>query len=178
MTGLKLWVKLILFISSFAPLAIIWGYKFKEFSIPFFNNSINIFHFILILISLSCLLLFFAILKVKKTNNPQKKLIKDFKDLNSAHIEYLLAYIFPFLPFGTFNLVPFVIFIFVLLIVYLKSNLIYVNPLLVIFGYNIFEIEDQNKNKIIFITKKNNLIKGDYLKGGILSGNIYIENGK
>ena len=68
-----------------------------------------------------------------------------------------------------------IIFIIVLLIVYLKSNLLYVNPLLTILGYNIFKIKDNHDNTFVLITRKGAFINNESLSAAILSKDILVE---
>jgi hypothetical protein len=175
MAGLKLWVKIFLFISSFSPLAIIWGLRFKEYEFNILKWNINALWLILIIILFSIFLLIFVLEFSRRSNNPKKVKIKSLENLNRTHVEYLLTYVFAFLPINTGSILAFVIFMLVLLVVYLKSNLIYVNPLLTILGYNILKINDENENNLIVITRRESFIKGETISLSVLSKDIFVE---
>lgn len=175
MVGLKLWVKIFLFISSFSPLAIIWGLRFKDYEFNIWNWDINALWLILIVILFSILLLIFTLEVSRRNGNHKKVRIKLLENLNRTHVEYLLTYVFAFLPINTGNILAFFIFMLVLLIVYLKSNLIYVNPLLTILGYNILKINDENDNNLIVITRRESFIKGETISLSVLSKDIFVE---
>ncbi|MCK4997393.1 hypothetical protein KAS08_03740 [Candidatus Pacearchaeota archaeon] len=169
MVALKLWVKLVLFISSFSPLILIWAIKLQKINKYSLLIAISI-------IIISSLILLLVLEKARRGNNPDKIKINSIEDLNSSHIEYLLAYVFAFLPFGEGSVATFFIFISVLVIVYLKSNLLYVNPLLVVFGYSILKIKDNNENSLILITRKSSHINNTKINLSILNGNIFVES--
>jgi hypothetical protein len=67
-------------------------------------------------------------------------------------MNYIVTYLIPFLSFNFDKLnqtIAFAILIFVLAIVYIHSNIFYINPILIISGYKIYEIND----KYLLITK-------------------------
>ena len=171
MAGIKLWVKFLLFVSSFSPLMLIWGFKFRE--ILFWKLSI--FHITIILSILSIATLIFVIESSRRDNNPQIIKVDSIEDLNKVHIEYLLTYVFVFLPTTNISTFSFLTFLIVLLIVYLKSNLIYVNPILSLLLYDVVKIKSNNEEIILLTRKKDNIIRNEKLRTSVLSKGVFVE---
>lgn len=175
MTNLKLWVRIVLFTSSFSPLAIIWGLNFRNITFLLYKWNISILWPIILIILFSVALLILCLEKNRRNNNPQRIKVVSSENLNNSHIEYLLTYVFAFLPLGNYSFIAFLIFMIVLLVVYLKSNLLYVNPVLTLLGYNIFKIKDNKDNAYILITRKGAFINNEFLNASIFSKDILVE---
>lgn len=68
---------------------------------------------------------------------------------------YLITYIFPFIGVTQDNLIGFIVFFVILGIIYINSNMLYVNPILSLLQYHAYEIEtDDGKTHIIIIHEK------------------------
>ena len=171
MAGIKLWVKFLMFVSSFSPLMIIWGFEFKEI----FFWKLSIFHITLIISLISIVSLVSIIESSRRDNNPQRLKINSIEDMNKVHIEYLLTYVFVFLPTSNISIFSFLVFIMVLLIVYLKSNLIYVNPVLSLLFYDVVKLKSEEEEIILITRRKDNLIKNENIKISILSKDVFVE---
>jgi len=63
----------------------------------------------------------------------------------------------------------------VIFFVYVHSNLIFVNPLLNICGYKIYDIEAVESGSIVLITKRNRLRENEKITVKNMSDNIYQE---
>jgi len=66
---------------------------------------------------------------------------------DSEAVSYLLFYLFPFLDVSLQSLsesAPIILLLIVMSIIYINSNMMYVNPMLNLFGYHIFEIENED----------------------------------
>lgn len=172
MAGVKLWVKFLMFISSFSPLIIIWGFKFKD-TLLFWKLSI--FHVTLIISLISIIFLISIIESSRRDNNPQRLRISSIEDLNKVHIEYLLTYVFVFLPTTNISIFSFSVFMVVLLIIYLRSNLIYVNPVLSLLFYDVVKVKGDKDEVILITRRKDNLIRNENIKISILSKGVFVE---
>jgi len=83
--------------------------------------------------------------------------IKSVENINSVNSAYLATYIIPFLAIDFTNIVDvssLVLLFVVLAFLYVKSDMIYVNPILNFIGYNLIEIRTDKDDKLILITKE------------------------
>ena len=69
---------------------------------------------------------------------------------------YIVSYLVPFLTVSfteVASAVSFVIFIVVIGIIYVSSNMIYINPILNLRGYHLFEVEGEDEKVSALICK-------------------------
>jgi len=90
--------------------------------------------------------------------------------------EYIVAYLLPF-AFASISsfvdLIILLIVIFFIGLIILNTDMLYYNPILILFGYNYFEVEDiTNTVKVNVIIKKNTLIN---IKHGFKLKMIHID---
>ena len=91
---------------------------------------------------------------LNKISGDFKKATK-IKPASIINFEYFLAYIIPFVAIDIDSMRQLlaygILFVFIGLL-YIRTELIYVNPTLSMLGYNLFKIEADNEN-IVLITK-------------------------
>lgn len=184
----KLYFKTALFNLSLLPLYFIFIIQYIDispllnfddfetlslFSLALLNSNIKILFFIfLILLGLFGLLLF------KKNNKYNRENAKEFQYIESKdfdHMTFLSTYVLPLITFNLNDAHSFVVLIFLLLMIgaiYIKSNLYYLNPTLLLFGYKIYKAKESNKN-VVLISKSS--IETDCTKARYidLGKNIY-----
>lgn len=136
-----------MFLLSYLPLFIIYAIN----NIIVGNYIVSwIFVLVIIVVCLLSLLLFRA---VKRKGRKRKINILRYQTVNHRLIEYIFVYIFPFLgSFGGIELISFLILFVVIGSIYIKSDLIAINPILSLFGYSIYDIEYffyENKEKFL-----------------------------
>lgn len=137
----------------------------------------NIIPISLALVSLLLIIYFkiYSRLTLKPKGNPLFT-IKAIKTQHKEYITYLGTYILPFvaLETPTFFDMAAVTFMFLTIgFIFSKTTLIYTNPTLVFFGYNIFEIETEDGNTYDCITK-DSFSQNDKPKGIKLGTNTFI----
>ena len=124
------------------------------------------------MISIGCILigLIFSIIIVKyyfsKTPNIKKNryILKTVKEEKIMTAEYILSYVLPLLAFDFtvwYDVVLFLLFFFVLLILYIRHNRLGANIVLEIFGYTYYQCELINDDKILI--NKNIISRDDLL---------------
>jgi len=173
---MRLWVKGGLFLSSYLPLFLIMAIK----------NWFNL-YLLLILIFVSLYsLVWFAIIKISKTNTQESYRVLKTEDKMKESLNYLIPYIISFIGFNLDrwqDWFALIILLTILSVVYINSNLIYVNPLLSFFRYKIYHAEickpsigcDETKEEIILLSKKKHIKKNeDIVVKGIDQG-IFLE---
>jgi hypothetical protein len=78
-------------------------------------------------------------------------------------LSYIAVYLVPFLGLDlskSDDVVAFCVFLAVLGVIYVNSNMLFVNPLLSIVGYHTYEIEDPRENVFTVLTRQRNLYDG------------------
>ncbi|MDP3918781.1 MAG: hypothetical protein Q8Q35_02660 [Nanoarchaeota archaeon] len=141
-------IKTILFLSSYT-------FLFLIFILKNLNNQTLVYSLVGIIL-LSNIMLFISIKRCKSLADEFVK-IKSVENINSVNSAYLVTYIIPFLAIDFTNitdlaslLLLFAVFAFL----YVKSDMIYVNPTLNFIGYNLIEIKTTKDDKLILITKE------------------------
>lgn len=172
---LRIWVKIILFISSYFPLLFIFAFQYWKF----YHHSISLF-----CISLAVLSCGITLLLINDSKKLQAKtfFIESINDQSDLSLNYLYTYIIPFLTFSYNDWVSIFsvsIFIVITAIIYINSNLLYINPFLNIMGYSMFKIKtskDSRKVDLIIIAEnKNNHVNiGDKIHLTPINHNIYL----
>lgn len=160
-------IKLLLFLSSYVPLIII-------FSIRVVNNY-RYFTISGIIISIILTIILLRIIKATAQLSIEKLSLSNVNYKSSDLLAYMFSYVFSFLDFNLESYIDLIIilFIFVILaVIYINSNMIYINPMLSIFGYKIYEIIDDDKNIYVLITKKSKLEVGKSMNVYDLGSNV------
>lgn len=141
-------IKTILFLSSYT-------FLFLIFILKNLNNQ-YLLYLLITIILISNVILFITIKRCKSLADEFIK-IKSVENINSVNSAYLVTYIIPFLAIDFMNIIDglslallFVVFAFL----YIKSDMIYVNPTLNFIGYNLIEIRTDKDDKLILITKE------------------------
>lgn len=183
----------IIFIGSYLPLALIlaiqdipiawWQSPFCEFSrvsscsfIPFMNPVLSI---LFIAVTFTAVLLSNSLLK--KISLPFEARVDSSKPIPNDIINYVFPYVVAFmgLSYNTPDkLLGFLVFILWMFAITYKSGQIIMNPLLLMFGWKLYEakININNHIKEVRVLKKGNLPEGDYAVQTIQ--NFYIAKDK
>ena len=141
------YVKIFLFLSSYIPLFIVLA--LKNYNHSYFITTM----IITILVSIS--FLFYIIYKSSKMNGEYYE-IKSIEDKSNQFLEYIIAYIFPFLGFNLECIVDIISLAIIFLMIgalYIRSDMIYMNPILNFMNYNLYKVKCDDK-ELMIITKK------------------------
>lgn len=171
--------KFIFFITSYTPMWIIFLLKiyftekdtntkifFYEF-ISICNANINIKQGIIIFL---VILIFFSIYKLLNILNPKDCKSSPIKIISIKNISidyltnYFSLYLFPFFTLEITNILTIVILIIILLLssyLYVRNNILYINPILNLLGYSIYDVEievnsfsEKKTTRVSLITKR------------------------
>lgn len=94
---------------------------------------------------------------MKTKINPDESKLSSINSKNELVTSYLATYILPFLGFNLSNIydqISLLIIFIVIGLLYIKADLIFINPTLMLFGYNIYDVMLDNKVKRILISKR------------------------
>ena len=136
------------------------------------NNTLTIFFIFLITLSL----LSYAIFKNNNNYGDQREF--SFEDITPAgldHLSFLSTYIIPLIAFNINDPRSFLIVAVLLLIIgaiYIKSDLYYLNPILLLFGYKIYKAKTETRS-VILIFSGTLPAMNDNLRYKDLGNNIY-----
>ena len=148
--------------------------QFSSFYNTIKHNRTSIYLVLLVIF----LLLFFYIysrISLKAQGNPKFE-IKEINTHNKEYITYLGTYILPFIALETktvYDIAAYIILFITMGLIYVRTNLIYTNPMLLFFGYDLFEVIDAKNNKLVCISK-DQFKSGDKPIGIKLGENTYI----
>ncbi len=149
----------ILFFVSYSPLFFyLWivnsHFPKKWIDIFKINIDLNDIYFLLGFLSI---VVFFLIIESIKNTAPSTVNINKINERNDDFSSYVMTYFFAFIGLKITSLeeVVGVLFLFSFIaFIYSRSNLIYSNPILAIFGYNIYEGITESEKSIVIISKK------------------------
>ena len=179
----KIFVRSLMFISSYFPLYVFLlilqykVYKNIDYTLTFENIYMVVFVISMIFF---ILLSFLSMYLLKKSSGSEKTTITEINRTDDNIISYIFTYILPIISFSLDDfpsaLVNFLIFILVGFI-YIKMDLMYLNPLWTLQGYISYEMEDKYIITDIPInTLRRNI--GDSLRGYSLSNGIFVAKQK
>lgn len=176
MGGLRYYSKLILFICSYLPLFIILLINYWSD-----NLTTNIILFFVLIISFfSWCILIYLLNDINNANGELYEVVEIY-DESEISLNYLFTYIIPFLSMqydSWKNLLSIGIVLFITLIIYVNSNLLYMNPMLNLSGYHILKAVLKRNDKIynyilITKTKNKNIQVGQHINICEFCDNIY-----
>jgi len=167
---MRFWVKILLFISAYTPLFLIFILRYIDFNTLYFWIGI----FVLIVVNL----IWIPVFRIAKGWTKNRFTVKKSINRTSDALNYIIAYIIAFLGFQFDkwqDWTALIILLTVIFFIYVHSNLIFVNPLLNICGYKIHDVEVIESGHLILITRKNILKENENIQVKNLSDNIYLE---
>lgn len=150
--------RLILFLSSYAPLFLIIAVRgWKD------SRCIAIGLAAVSAVSVATLFIF---LRVVRQLAPGKVAVSSVISRDGDAMSYIVTYLLPFLAVklnDPTDVVSLAVVLFVIGLLYVNSNMIHTNPVLNIAGYHIFEIEDTNGKTTALICKRSYVRVGSQL---------------
>lgn len=161
------YIKLLLFLSSYVPLIIIFSIRVVK-NYRYFTISG-------IIISIILTIILLRVVKATAQLPIEPISLSSVNYKSSDLLAYMFSYVFPFLELdlGSYIDSIIILFIFVILaVIYINSNMIYINPMLSVFGYKIYEIISETNDVYILITKKSKLPVGGSLDVYDLGSNV------
>ena len=93
-------------------------------------------------------------------------------------LAYIASYLIPFFALDLSHrhqAIAFGTFLLVLMLVYVNSSMIFVNPLLTIVGYHTFEIEDTDGNTYALIAHRHDVLPGAKLRPSQITRYLRLE---
>jgi hypothetical protein len=164
-------MRVLLFFSSYFPLFLIIG-------ILAFSKS----WIATVVIILSDIFFIFALWQYlracKRTHQRSFITLRDYHQRDSEAMSYIASYVVPFASFSLDvipQLLALAIFILMLLVLYVNSNMIYVNPMLNLMGYHLYEIEVEYGTHSFYYLARKRLTRGDPIHYVSISSDVLLE---
>lgn len=159
-----------LFLSSYAPLFVVLGLLDS-----FESRAASIACFVLAGVSLAGLwLAFISWRRLAVTQVTASRV----RHRDSDAIAYVATYLVPFASLGVDSSrerVALLLFLALVAVLYVQAHLFYVNPVLALVGFRLFELETDNGKIMLVITRRSYLAVGTTLKAHTLSDYVVLE---
>ena len=166
-------LRYLLFLSSYFPLALIFFFLFIEQQ-PIWAITV----LAIGLLSLIIMLVFFFQLAPRLS--PIQEKVTSVQGRDDAAMGYIASYIIPFvaIPFGDWQQgVALLIFVGMLSVVYVNSNLIHINPMLNLVGYHLYEITIEHSEIPHSLITRKRVVRGEMLRLIDIGSGIFLEKG-
>lgn len=153
----RLPVRFLLFISSYFPLTLIFSFVLSENHLDW-AIRVLLFGFAS-LIGLALYIGIFA--KRGKTIFHEK--VTGVQRRDGDIMSYFASYLIPFITFtldGWRQIATIIVVVLVLLVLYVTSNMIYINPVLSFAGYHLYEVNLENSEQSHFLITRRRVIRG------------------
>jgi len=144
-----------LFLSSYSPLFLI---------LALLNSGDTIVSGVFYVIAATSIITLYLFMRSYRDTTPSTIKIKSVSSRDSDVMSYIVSYLLPFLGISfkeVSNAISFVIFITVIGIIYVSSNMVFVNPVLNLRGYHMLEIDDGTGKVCALITRRPYVAPGD-----------------
>lgn len=163
-------IRILLFFSSYFPLFLILSIQnySQNGSIALIPVSLGV---------LSCIGLS-GFLRWVKGSAARVEKVASVQRKDSEVMAYIFTYIFPFIgiDFGKWaTALSLAIFFAMLLVIYVNSNLIHINPVMAVFGYHVYEIETPEGSTHTVISRRSRLIKGQLMRVVMIGDDLFLE---
>jgi hypothetical protein len=170
----SLFVRGMLFFSSYFPLMLI-------FSILLWRVHFSWAVGILTLGMLSLLITYVYISRRRNTGGVSQAKITEVERRDENVVGYIASYLIPFVTFPLDHpeqIVALLIFIGVLLVLYVSSNMIYINPMFNLLGWHLYEIKIESDQMSHYLIARQGIKPDRTLYFVEISTNVYLEKVK
>lgn len=104
--------------------------------------------------------------------------VRDYRQRDSEAMSYIASYIVPFASFSL-DIIPQIlalaVFLAALLVLYVNSNMIYINPMLNFLGYHLYEIEVEHSDHSHYYLARKRLVRGETIHYVHISHDVLLE---
>lgn len=166
-----------MFLSAYSPLFLIFLLRLLSYCFPVeggasnTNESVSLvlrllhtdgliilsLFMVLLIIIVPNILLGWYIQSLQGTRNPSYVRVTSAEGMNHIYISYLMTYIIPFLSLNCtrfLDSLSLIILLGIVCIIYVNSNLLYVNVFFSLFKYNLFRVADKDGKEYYVMTKR------------------------
>ena len=158
-----------MFFSSYAPLFGLLAYT---------NHATSWAFWILIAITAASALGLIAVMLSHLGETGPRLVVAHARPQDADVLAYIATYLIPFFGLDLSHrhqAIAFAAFVVVLMIVYVNSNMLFVNPLLSLAGYHTFEIEDRDGHSYSLIARRRDVAPGVTLQPSQITRTLRLE---
>jgi hypothetical protein len=167
-----IYMRVLLFLSSYFPLFLILGILFA--------NKNWIAALAMLLLGLLSLLELWRYIHDRQRNQQHSfTKILDYSRRDNEAMGYIASYVVPFASFSLETIPQILalsVFVIVLLVLYVNSNMIYINPMLNLVGYHLYEIEIEHSNHSHYYLARKRLARGEIIHYVRISDEVLLED--
>lgn len=164
-------VRCILFFSSYSPLTLIFSILLWK---PHPHWAVAL--LALSIVSMTCAFLY--LLRRRSSGGVSQTKITDVQKRDENVVSYIVTYLVPFVTFSLNTLeqvLAILIFFAVLLVLYVNSNMIYINPIFNMAGYHLYEIRIETDDMSHYLITRRPVKPHQLLYFVELSDNVYLQ---
>jgi hypothetical protein len=167
----SVFIRCMLFVSSYFPLTVI-------FCILLFDKRpVGAIAILLLGITgLVALTLYFLVFAPRKPTFHEE--VASLEKRDGDVLSYVASYLIPFVTFpleGVPQVLALLVFIFVLLVVYINSNMIYINPMLNLAGYHLYEIKLKNNELSYHLITRHQVMRREMIRFVKIGDGVFLE---
>jgi hypothetical protein len=166
------WVKWVLFGNSYTPFFLILLVRDFKKAYPYFGTP-WLSWTLVGLVVVSNVTLWWVLGLRGKSSAEMAGTITKISSKTGESLNYIVTYIIPFLSFKVAeDLIPLIILMAVIGVLYVNSNLLYVNPMLSVFKYKVYEVtlkEEGTEQARIVLTRRRHA-EGEPIRLVLLTG--------
>ncbi|GAC1387545.1 MAG: hypothetical protein NVS4B7_20650 [Ktedonobacteraceae bacterium] len=175
-------VRCMLFVSSYFPLTLIFFIFLldKQHPLLILQQPAQYLGAIIILLvgiaGLVSMWLYFRFTAPGKTLFHEK--ITSLQRRDGDTMSYIASYIVPFATFPLDNwqtIAALIIFVLILLVVYVNSNMIYINPMLNLCGYHFYEVTVEHSESSHYLLTQQHVVRGKTIRVVRIGDGAYLE---
>lgn len=161
---LRAWSSVFIFISAYFPLAVIFAIQDFDSKLNNFSHP-SIVYTVLVIAALSCIVVWLSVRDIKVSSPPI--MIKSVSNRSGELVNYSIPYMISFFVMDLGKTKLLLSFGFFMLIMYwltLKTHNIFVNPVLALLGYNLYDVKyvkDGKEFEDFFLVKGARLRPGE-----------------
>jgi hypothetical protein len=159
----------VMFLSSYAPLFGVFA-LLQSFGAPWTP--------VCIALAIAGPILLAGILGLVLLSAPQDLGVSTSATRDSDAVAYVATYLVPFAAIAATTLraqLALGFFVILIAVLYVRAGLFYVNPLLAVFGYRLFQVVTPGSATVVLIARRAFLPSGGVLHARRLSGYVYWE---
>lgn len=171
------WVKVSLFLSSYIPLWLAMALKMHPLIYTVYGVTLPWLSIGFLVLTVFSGVILWQAIGLRQRREPKFYDIESYRNRHDLLTSYLIAYIFPFINLdytSWVNWAIFGIFFVVLAAIQIRSTHLHVNPVLTVFGYNIYEVEGMEKGTNILVAEKGLDLERETVRTVELSKRVYI----
>lgn len=174
---LRIIPSILIFLSAYSPLAIIFLIQDFDWQTKTIMHPFIMFPILGVAV-ISIILLWLSIKLIKVSTSPIT--VMSVSSKSGELINYSIPYMISFFVMDLSNiklLISFSFFMFIMYVLTLKTHNIFINPVLAIFGYNIYDVKykrENNEYQSYFLVKADRLKKDERCRIVELSEHLFL----